>query len=141
MNLLVNEDERVAAWAQDRLKAPLLFTAYRAFGVADDDGELRGAMLFHDYNGSNIEITIYGPGCVKRALIRYAFDYAFHVNGAARLTARTRRGNARMRKMLPKMGFVYEGTSKNYYGPNRGDDALNYALFPPAAARWMGSHS
>lgn len=138
MNLVVDADALVAEWAQDRL-GPLLFTSYRAFGVADGGGSLRGAMLFHDYNGSNIEITIYGPGCINRRFIRYAFDYAFRVNGASRLTARTRRGNARMRKLLPKLGFVYEGTSKQYFGPNRGDDALNYALFPPAAARWMGS--
>lgn len=140
MKLVTGADHIVAEWAQDRL-GPMLFSSYRAFGVADDDGQLRGAMLFHDYNGSNIEITIYGPGCIRRALICYAFDYAFRVNRAERLTARTRRGNARMRKMLPKLGFIYEGTSKHYYGPNRGDDALNYALFPPAAARWMGSRS
>lgn len=138
MRLVVDEDPRVAEWAQDRL-GPLLFTAFRAFGVEGSGGALCGAMLFHDYNGSNIEITIYGPGCINRRFIRYAFDYAFRVNRAARLTARTRRSNARMRKMLPKLGFIYEGTSKQYFGPNRGDDALNYALFPPAAARWMGS--
>lgn len=138
MRLLVDDDVRVAEWAQDRL-GPLLFTAYRAFGVTDEAGALRGAMLFHDYNGSNIEITIYGPGCVSRGLVRFAFDYAFRVNGAGRLTARTRRGNARMRKMLPKLGFTYEGTSKQYFGPSRADDALNYALFPQAAARWTGT--
>lgn len=138
MNLVVDADLQVAEWTQDRL-GPLLFTSYRAFGVVDAGGALRGSMLFHDYNGSNIEITIYGPGCINRRFIRYAFDYAFRVNGASRLTARTRRGNRIMRKMLPALGFIYEGTSKQYFGPNRGDDALNYALFPPAAAKWIGT--
>lgn len=138
MRLVVDADADVAAWAQDRL-GPLLFTSFRAFGVVDEAGALKGAMLFHDYNGSNIEITIYGPGCISRRFIRYAFDYAFRVNGAARLTARTRRSNRRMRTMLPALGFIYEGTSKQYFGPHRGDDALNYALFPQAAAKWTGN--
>jgi RimJ/RimL family protein N-acetyltransferase len=64
-------------------------------------------------------------------------DYAFVQLGCCRLTARTRRSNKPMRRMLPKMGFMYEGTMRRFYGPTRADDAFCYGMYPANAIRWL----
>lgn len=135
MEVVLDRDGEVANWAATKLNQPIT-PPYRAIGFAAD-GELVGATIFNDFNGSNIEITIYGPGCMTREAIRFCFDYAFRQQGVKRITARTRRDNVEMRKLFPRLGFIYEGTAKRYFGPDKGDDALLFALFPDAAEKWM----
>jgi RimJ/RimL family protein N-acetyltransferase len=72
---------------------------------------------------------------MKRGCIREAMHYVFKDLKCTRLTARTKKHNAPVRKMLIKLGFVYEGTMQNYYGA--GDSALFYRLDPSSAERWL----
>jgi RimJ/RimL family protein N-acetyltransferase len=135
VRLIIGDDD-IAAWATQRLKAPIV-PPYVCFGVVDAGDDLCGAIVFNSFTGANIEITIYGPGCINRRFIRAAFDYAFNQAGALRLSAHTARANKAMAKVLPRLGFQYEGMMRRYYGPERADDALCFGLLREDAARWM----
>lgn len=135
MQIITGQDDFVANWISEKLNQPII-PPYIAIGFARGE-ELDAAAVFNDYNKTNVEITVYGPGCLTRETIGYLFDYAFRQLGVMRITARTRRGNADMRKLLPRLGFSYEGTAKRYFGKEKADDALLFALFPDAARKWM----
>ena len=136
MRLLFGRDDQVAVWAAQNL-GMAIHPPYVSIGVVDRDEKLIGAAVFTDWNGSNIEIAIVGPGAMTRGVIRAAFHYVFMQVGANRLTAKTKRSNKLMLRMLPKFGFVFEATLKAYYGVERDNDALVFRLTPNAALKWM----
>jgi len=135
IEIVTDQDAEVAQWASQKLGQPIV-PPFIAIGFKKN-GVWDGAAIFNDYNGANVELTIYGPGCLTPATIKYVFEHAFRKLGVARVTARTRRGNAVMRKLLPRLGFSFEGTAKRYFGQTKADDALLFALFPEAARKWM----
>lgn len=136
MRIVAGHDEVVAQWTREKMGLAL-HPPYTALGVIDHEGTLRGSLVFHDWNGANIEITIYLPRALQRGIIKAAFQYAFVQVGAIRLTAKVRRDNVPMRKLLPRLGFAFEATLKSYYGPKRENDALLFRLSPAAAIKWM----
>ncbi len=138
MYLIYGQDEAVAIWVFAHLGlGPPNRSPYVAIGVVDDAGRPTGGMVFNDWNGANIEITVYAPHALTRQAMRAAYAYVFGQVGACRLTAKTKRNNAIMKKLLPRYGFKFEGVLRNYYGPNPADDALIFRLDPQAAAKWM----
>lgn len=138
MKLVLGDDEAVAHWASVKLGVGSFYPPYVAFGVVDDEQILCGAIIFSEFNGFNIEASVAGRATAKRGFLRAALDYAFVQNKCTRLTCRTKRSNKTVCRQLTRLGFKYEGTMKNYFGPDRGDDAILYALFPKDAARWIG---
>jgi len=113
-----------------------LHPPYIPFGMFRD-GELIGGVIFNEYNGANIEVTVYAPTGMKRGCIRDVMLYVFKDLKCTRLTARTKKSNAPVKKMLRGLGFVYEGTMLRYYGAGPGDSALFYRLDPENAERWL----
>lgn len=136
MRLILGHDDLVAQWASRRL-GTIIVPPYVCFGVLDDLDEMCGAIVFNSYTGPNIEMTIYGPGCINRRFIRAALDYAFNQAKALRLSVHTARRNKPMYRILRRFGFHYEGILKRFYGPTRHDDAYSFVLFPEDAVRWM----
>jgi RimJ/RimL family protein N-acetyltransferase len=124
--------EFVSAGIGDHFSPP-----YVCIGFSKDAKTLCGGAIFNNWNGANIEISIYGPGALTRGAIRVACRYAFGQSNATRMTAKTRRSNKRMQALLPRLGFTFEGVQKRFFGPDRADDALLYALFPQDAEKWM----
>jgi hypothetical protein len=57
--------------------------------------------------------------------------------GARRLAATTRRSNKSMQRLLPRLGFEFEGVARRFFGPRRGDDGLRFVLFPEQAGKWL----
>lgn len=110
---------------------------YVAIGFTRDERTLCGGALFNNWTGSNIDLSIYGPGSITRYAMGTLCRYAFKQISANRITAKTRRSNTTIQTLLPRFGFVSEGTQERYYGPQREDDALLFALFPEAAEKWM----
>lgn len=138
MQLVGGHDQEVAAWAGAQLGVKFV-QPLSAIGVVNADGALVGASVFNDYYpGGNLEWTYVGPGSLKPRVLKDLARYAFIDLGAARVTAKTRRSNAIVRKLLPHAGFAYEATQKRYFGPERGDDALVFVLFREHATRWIG---
>ncbi len=136
MQLVYGLSDHVAAWTGEKLgyhiAPPLL-----GIGVMNEHGEPIGGIVFNDWNGYNLEISIYGPGAMSRRTIAAAFRYAFTIAKATRLTARTKRSNATLKAMLPRLGFELEGVLHHYYGAGPNNDAFIYRLDPSAAAKWM----
>lgn len=126
----------MAAWAGQELGITFQ-EPYTAFGFIEDDA-VKGAVIFNDYyRGGNVEITYVGSHSFRKQQIGFMCRFAFQELGCSRVTARTRRGNGRMRRILPRFGFQYEGTQKRFYGPTPDDDGISFVLWPEKAARWM----
>lgn len=136
MKIVVGQDDLVARWAGQQMKETF-HAPFIAWGFTKDGVTLQGAAIFNDWNGSNIEITLYAPGCFTRSTVAAVYDYAFRQLKATRLSARTARSNKRMQRLLPRLGFTWEGVAKRYYGPDKRQDAILYALFPENAQKWM----
>lgn len=136
MRILIGHDDAVAEWAGKRLGA-VFHRPFVAIGFLRDDGTLCGAAVFNGWNGSNIDITIYGPGCMTRQTVGVVYRYVFGQLKANRATARTMRSNKQMQRLLPRLGFRWEGVAPRYYGIGRKQDAVVYRLLREDAQKWM----
>ncbi len=136
MRTLIGHDESVTAWVSKKLNKPIL-GPLATIGWLGPDGTLKGAAVFNDFNGSNIEITICGAGTMTRQTIREAMRYAFVQQKVNRLSARTERCNKRMRQLMPRIGFTFESVAARYFGPHRRNDALVYRMLRADAERWL----
>jgi RimJ/RimL family protein N-acetyltransferase len=113
--LLIGEDEAVSAWAFSTFnifKAPV----NRSIGIVDDKGKLRGAILFQNFNGVNVEVSYYGPKTLTYGIVKCIARIAILEFNAGRLTAVTSKRNKSFMRGLLKIGFKYEGTQRCYYG-------------------------
>lgn len=136
MQLVLGCDDIVAKWAGEKLKIKIL-PPYSCIGWTRDGQSLCAAAVFNGFNGSNIDVTIYGPGCLTKGTIRAVFHYVFEQLKVNRITAMTARSNKRLQKILPRLGFKWEGISPMYYGPERRNDAIIYGLSKERAQKWL----
>lgn len=141
MNFVFGQDEFIAKYVGDALG--LVFSGpYVAIGFVDEAGTLRGGAVFNNYNKSNIDLTIYCPGVTTRGLIRVVMHYVFVQLKCNRMTGRTRLDNKNTQKLLPRLGFKYEATQKQYYGPDKNDAAVMYMIDRETAVkRWLNGLS
>lgn len=121
MNPIFGQDPLVAAWLFEAARQrPMLYNM--AVGLADDAGHLVGGILFTNWNGSDIEVHFYGPGLLKRRIVRLIFYLAARQFDVNRVTIRTKKKH--MARGVTKLGAVYEGTIRRLYGPT---DAAEHA--------------
>lgn len=139
MNLVLDRPAEVAAWASYRLGVPVP-SECKAIGVIDKSGSIAGAIIFTNWNGSNLDATVVGQRCFTRNIIRFAADYVFNQLRYNRVTFRTRRDNKPVCRLLAKhIGSEgFEGTARAWYGPTKADDAIIYRLDRRLAAKWCG---
>ena len=134
--LVLGHDQSVADWA-GRQFGVTIPPGCVAWGVIDKAGTLTGAIVLHSfYKGGNMEMAMVGT-VMRKDILRRLARYIFGQLGCTRLTARTARRNVPVQKMLRRADFEFEGINKRWYGPEKGDDALVFALFPDKAKRWM----
>lgn len=136
MKLVFDRPELVAQWVYSQLGTSIP-AAYAAFGATRDGVNLCAGAVFTDYTGSNIEVTLVAPGAFNRTLIAAVCRYAFVQMRVTRLSAKTKRSNKRMRQIMPRMGWKFEGISERYFGPTRGDDAIRFVAFYDQARKWI----
>jgi hypothetical protein len=136
LRLVFGADDLVASYVGANLQQ-IMVPPYTAIGGTVDGETLCIGAVFNQWNGSNLDISLYGPGALRRGAIRAVYHYAFEQTGAQRLTAITRRSNKTMQRLLPRFGFQFEGTSKRFFGPSKADDGLRFVLFPEQARKWM----
>lgn len=133
MTLVIGDDVRVAGWVGENLSIQMS-PPYVAIGYSER-GELRAGVVLNNWNGFNFDISLYGPGHIRRGALRAVYRYAFVQAMALRLTAITKPSNEHMIKLLPKFGFAQEGPPNRRYFGN--EDALRFVLFREDAERWM----
>jgi hypothetical protein len=122
-------DAETASWAFNEWGCRP-FHVDMAVGVASaDDGKLVGAFAFSSYNGVEAEVHFFGPGTLKRHILREIFAVSIHVLNLHRLVVRTRKPS--MARGVKKLGAIYEGAQRCVYGPSQGDEhkAECYAFF------------
>lgn len=135
MRLVAGFDGQVAQWVRDNSGA-VFHPPFVALGVVRED-RLVGGFVFSQWTGASIEMSAHAPGCMRPGIVREIARYCFETNKVLRVRAKTRRSNVRVRKLLPRMGFEFEATLKEYYGADRANDALLFALDREAAGRWL----
>jgi len=134
MNPVLGHDQTVFDWACQQFGKKLV-PCHSAIGLIDGEGKLRGAAIFQEWNGSNIEFSYYGTSPLTRGAVRYLVQYCFDGVGANRITVRVPKRQKTMLRSLPKLGFRFEGVLRRYYGPFRKDDAVMFGLLPTDASR------
>jgi RimJ/RimL family protein N-acetyltransferase len=135
LNLVFGRDAEVAEWVAQRVGYKI-WPPYVAIGATKDGQTYCSGVVFNNWNGANIEITLASDNGLSRGAIRGIYYYLFSEVAAVRVTAHTRRSNKRMRKILPRLGFQYEGLAKRFYGLNKADDAFVFVLFPENASKY-----
>lgn len=137
MRLVFGQDDLIASEVGRALQT-VIHPPYTAIGFADASNTLRGGAVFNNYNGSNIELTMFAPRAVTKGLIRSIVHYVFVQLECNRLSARTKRSNKPAQVMLPKIGFKYETTLKQYFGKEKSNDAVLFCLDSKTASeRWL----
>lgn len=138
MQIIGGHDTLVAGWAGEQLGVRFQ-EPYTAFGFADDGGAMRGACIFNDYYpGGNVEWTYVGPFSFSRSSLYFMARFCFDELKASRVTAKTKRSNVRVQKLLNRGGFSYETTQKRYFGPTKKDDAIVFVMTREGAKKWLG---
>ena len=132
-HLLAGCDEEVAQWTYNKF-------GYRpahydmALAVIDD-GALVASVLFHAYNGPDVELSYFGPNTMTLGIVKQIMNVAVNHLGVSRVTVRTARNNKIMTRKIKKIGFEYEGIRKHGYGQY---DAVMYGLYGDKLARLAG---
>lgn len=141
MRLITGQDEIIANYVSAGLgrKIHPPFTAMGWVAIRDGNWRLMSGAVFNDYHGATIEMSYYGK--VTRQTCRDIYDYVFNQLKCFRLTARTKYSNVMVRQMLPKHGWVYEGTLKRFYGSAKSHGALIYRLDADEAGKRYGLKS
>jgi len=135
LNLVSGHDKVVHEWASQQFGRKLA-PCYSAFGLIDKEGPLLGAVIFQDYNGSNIEVSYWGHGFTL-GVIKQLMSYCFEHLKVERVTARTPRDNKALLRQMPKIGFKYEGCLRRYYGPHKRHDALIFGMLKSDVERFL----
>lgn len=111
--LLLGCDRYVAAWAR-QAQGSYASHLDLCIGVLNPVQELVGAFAFNHYNGCDVELHYYGPGTLKRAIVRAIFATALEKFNPSRITVRTRKES--MARGVRKLGAVFECRQLRVYG-------------------------
>jgi RimJ/RimL family protein N-acetyltransferase len=87
---------------------------------------LMGAMLFTNYRGASIEMSLAGePGWFTRRGLREYFSYPFETLRVRRVTSIIHRRNKESRALAARLGFKLEGVARDGFPDG---DAMIYGL-------------
>jgi hypothetical protein len=107
----------------DELVAKALFKVFNlvpihfdmAIGIIED-GLLAGGILLHWWTGPNIYLSYYGPDTVSLGLSRSIARIILEKFDVSRVTMHVHEKNKRLKKGLGKIGAIYEGKLRCFYG-------------------------
>lgn len=104
----------MAAWAGLRLGKAFV-PPYEAWGVTNKAGQIIGAVVFNDYDGRNVEITVVGKGAWSRGVVREIGKHCFEALNCRRVSFTTRQDNWLVQSLVERMGGIWEGRKRDYY--------------------------
>ena len=114
--LVIDDDARVAAWVYSTFKL-FPIPVNRALGIVEKDGTLVGGILLQNYNGSNIELSYYGPWTLSPGMVRMIARVALSQFNVSRSTVITSKKHRRLIRALQRFGWRLEGVQRCFYGP------------------------
>lgn len=119
------DNQEIANGVADKLRITI-YPPYIAYGFFTSDRRPLAAVVFNDYTGSNIEMTIVAErGGITRGVLRFIGDYVFCQLGCRRLTVRAKKENKKVKKLALRYGFKYEHVIGKYF-PD--DDAVLFRM-------------
>lgn len=114
VGLLFDSDKQVAEY---------LFQSLGTYAIKYDqavgllvDGKLSGGVLFHGWNGFNVELSYYGAKTMTPGIIKCLARILVSTFNVSRVTVTVRQRNKRFIRALQKLGFVLEGVQRRFYG-------------------------
>ena len=114
-SLLFNHDNFVALEFFQRMNwHPVTYD--RAIGVINNKQELVGTIFFHNWNGSNVELSYYARHTLSVGVVRELARFTVETFNPARLTVTTSKKNKRLISSLNKFGFRLEGSQRCWFG-------------------------
>ncbi len=102
----------------------------RAIGLVVNSN-LQGAVIFHCFNGNNIDLSYYGKATLTAGVVRTIAKFILHTFNPSRLTVMTSKRNKRYIRSFQRLGFKLEGMQRCYYGHkdcNR-NTAVRFVMF------------
>lgn len=130
LGLLIGKDEEVHQWVNHAFGLfPMAMD--RVIGIVDKEGNLRGAILFRNFNGVNVELSYYGPNTLSAGIARSIARIILLDFKASRATVVTSKKKKALLSALIKIGFRIEGTQRCYYGETdcRKNTAVRLVMF------------
>lgn len=127
--LLFNHDHVVAKALFDHHNQP--YTTYdKCVGIVVKD-VLVGAVLYHNWNGHNVELSYYGEKTMTPGVVRILARYAISIFDPSRLSVITSKRNSQLMRSLQRFGFKLEGASRCYYGKEdtRRNTGVRFVMF------------
>jgi RimJ/RimL family protein N-acetyltransferase len=127
--MLVVGDQTMVNWVRDRM--PEYVDGFgkdaRCIGVLNESGLLIAAVVYTNFNDTNIELTIasISPKWATKGHIQGILSYPFDQLGCRRVTAVTARDNNHVRTFLKRLGFMHEGTLHDFLPTS---DAVVYGM-------------
>ncbi len=112
--IVKGKSPEMAAWAGRRLGKSFC-PPYEAWGVAGKGGQVIGAVVFNDYDGRNVEVSVVGRGAWTRGVIREIGKHCFDALNCRRVSLTTRHDNDLVQGLIERMGGVWEGRKRDYY--------------------------
>lgn len=125
MQFLFNHDEAVSIWVANQLGDSHFHAYDSAWGLIDSAGELKGGCVFSNYTGTSIALSLAGGAVFQRQNLMAICNYVFGQLGCSRLEVRIRKSDAKLKKILPRLGLEYEGHARHFYGD---EDGLIFSL-------------
>jgi RimJ/RimL family protein N-acetyltransferase len=117
------EGEAAARWIAERLGKAFV-PPYTAIAV-ERDGEMLGTVLFNNFTGPDIEISVAGsPQAWTPAFMHRLAHYVWIENGCLRASMTTE--STKVGTLARRMGARLEGIKRNAFGPGR--DGYCYGL-------------
>ena len=130
---MLGQDAAVAKWVGEKYGGTILGPQW-APGIVDNDGQLRGGFIIRANSGTTCELTVYSDQALTHGIARALFRYIFDALGFVRCVIHTAKSNRIVKRAVPKLGFRFEGTARNFYG--QGEDALQFSM-TPQTCRWL----
>lgn len=115
ISLLFEADDSVAAFIFDTYKLrPHQYN--RAVGIVKDS-KVVGGVLFHFWNGYDLNLSYYGKNTASLGVIRCIARFGVVTFPTiSRCTVLTSKKNKRLMGAFQKLGFGLEGTQRCYFG-------------------------
>lgn len=125
--LLFDHDKEVSLWVGKKLDVEF-HKVLAAIGVLAKDGTLIGGAVLHDHTRYDVELTYFGLNTFTPTMVKAIAYTIFVYHKLTRVSLTIARKKKRLRKVIGKFGFSYEGIRRRYYGLGQGNDGIQYGM-------------
>lgn len=83
-----------------------------------DAGDIQFVAIFDNFTEHDVEMNIASKGNLSatRLFLKACYQYAFETCGKNRVTAKIKSDNSKSIQICLRLGFVYEGSLRNWFG-------------------------